>query len=122
MIPTASTSIVPAPASAPFRSRERKYETILGLQPDQDLPLLLANRVDPQALLRLRALAAAKVELVGVQRADHLAGPDDAFGERPLLVRAAVLRGEELAVALPEDGDLLARDDEAEALALRDLL
>src|SRR5258706_13489439 len=93
-----------------------------GLDREQDFALLLADGIHLEALLRLRALARGQVELVRVEGADDDAGADHALRERRVLVRAAVLGGEDPAVALPEDGDLLAGNEEAEALALGDLL
>ena len=55
-----------------------------------------------------------------VQRADDVSAADHPFGKRPLPMRAAVLGGEQPAVALPEHGDLLGADDIAAALTLGD--
>ena len=75
---------------------------------------------DFYALTRLRALAGGHVEFVGMERADDLAGPTDAFGKRALVVWTTILGGKEAAVPLPEDGDFLPFHDVAPALAKRD--
>lgn len=56
------------------------------------------------ALVRFTPLPSREVEFVGVQRADDFAAARHAFGERALLVRTAVLRGEKMVVALAAAG------------------
>src|SRR5262249_10786856 len=71
-------------------------------------------------LRRFAAFAGRQIELVSVQRANHLTGADDAFAQRTLPMRATILHGEQLAISLPEDGDLFAFHDEASSLTERD--
>src|SRR4029078_8239181 len=92
-----------------------------GPQGEHDLSVDLADRIDAEGLL-LGPFPRAEIKFARVEGADDHARADDALGKRGFLLRAAVLRGVKLPVALPEDGDFLSGDDEAEALAVGDLV
>ena len=83
-------------------------------------PSHFLDRIDAHALTRFAAGAVLQIELMGMQRTDDLSRRRHPFGQRPLPMRTAVLGGEQPAVALAEDGDLLLADDIAAALSRRD--
>src|SRR4029450_6502941 len=77
------------PPAAPSRPRRPALpdgpatgNTRSWIQGEHDLPVLLADRIDAETFLRLGSLAGAEVELVGVERTDHLPRADDPFRQR----------------------------------------
>jgi hypothetical protein len=63
-----------------------------------------------QALGCFVPAARFQIELVGVQWANDFVVSNQAFGKRALAVRAAVLDGEQTAIALAKDCDLFGCD------------
>jgi hypothetical protein len=73
-----------------------------------------------KAFMRFAARSGLQVKLVSVQRTNHSSTTDDAFRQRPLTVGTAVLTGEDAAITLPENRDLISTDDVTPSLPHRD--